>query len=63
MLLFIVNNVVALWAQTTLKGYVYDNNYSPMPFANIVLTTINSTQLVNGVVSRNDGGFSLELPD
>lgn len=53
-----------IWAQaqtvTTITGSVVDEQYQPLPYANVVLLSLPDSAFVTGVVSREDGSFQLK---
>ena len=57
-----VYSIIALHAQTNIKGSVYDDDKKPVYLANIVLSDSTNT-FITGLVSDETGSFILELPD
>lgn len=61
--LFILLIPIAIIAQKNiLKGFIFDNNHTPIPYATIQLMNQNK-QYTSGTVSLEDGSFSIHYPD
>ena len=44
----------------TIKGRIIDELSQPIPFANIVMLSLNDSAFVQGTISNGDGNFSIE---
>ncbi|MEL6835082.1 MAG: TonB-dependent receptor [Bacteroidota bacterium] len=49
-----------LFSQTTVSGFVYDNEQSPLSYAGVMLLNASDSLLVKGAVSEDDGAFEFE---
>ena len=56
--LFLTLFSAATFAQSKLSGVVFDENSSPVSFANIVLTAADSS-FVSGTITDENGKFSI----
>lgn len=59
LLLFIGFLPLALFSQDNITGKVVDQSVAPIPFANVILHDKESSELVKGAVTEEDGSFEI----
>lgn len=52
----------AVMAAQTVTGRVVDDKGQPLPFSNVVALSLPDSSFVTGVMTRDDGSFTLEAP-
>ena len=49
-------------AQQTIRGWITDEQRSPIEYANVIALSVRDSSLVTGAVTDNAGKFLLSLP-
>lgn len=50
-------------AQQTVRGWIVDEQRSPIEYANIIALSVRDSSLVTGAITDNTGAFQLSVPN
>ncbi|GAL60594.1 carboxypeptidase-like regulatory domain-containing protein [Algibacter lectus] len=53
-------SIISGYAQNNISGYILDESNKPLEFANVILHSATSKEIVTGVISSESGFYKIE---